>query len=321
MTGRGIQRLFAEKDEEVTIQLTAEIDDARVEKLFAWVSRCLFSSDDRYNNLMFAFAAVFGNLPADHPIEELANEAVKIMPAENEICGAKVSMISRQEASLGAMGAGVWTGQWTTRPHALLKLDDLTCVDDWVKTLPRGCKRTIKKAVAQNFTVTAKPIPNDASAPHSSLAHFRCVVEHEVRLLAYSPEDFFDALSEAISRYIGTTRQSGEIREYRDETGKVIAFAHEIRKGKTIRGQWFYATDQASKSYVWFHSVHSIVERAIAAKNIDVVDLGPSGSDDFSDLKARYGFQPVEDWSVVADYLGPFWCYEKEMEEPNGLEI
>ena len=38
-----------------------------------------------------------------------------------------------------------------------------------------------------------------------------------------------------------------------------------------------------------------LVARAIAAEGIDMVDLGPSGSDAFSELKQRYGFQSVSD--------------------------
>ena len=113
---------------------------------------------------------------------------------------------------------------------------------------------------------------------------------------------------------------SGEIREYRcTQTGKVIAIAHELRKGKTVRGQWFYATDDASKRYVWFHSVHSLVQRAIESDIVETVDLGPSGSDEFSELKARYGFASVEDWPAVADYLGPFWDYETNQPAKNGV--
>ena len=134
-----------------------------------------------------------------------------------------------------------------------------------------------------------------------------CVVAHEVRLLSYGVEGFFDALAEAVSRYVGTTRMTGEIREYRSAEGKVIAIAHEVRKGKTIRGQWFYADDEAAKNYVWFHSVYDLVRRSIDADGVNVVDLGPSGSDAFSELKARYGFRSVDDWPAVADYSGDFW--------------
>ena len=128
-----------------------------------------------------------------------------------------------------------------------------------------------------------------------------------MRLLADTPEDFLDALSQAVGRYVGCTSQAGEIREYRDpRTGNIIAFAHVIRKGRVWRGQWFYATDDAARQYVWFHSVKDLVERAIECDEVDVVDLGPSGSDAFSELKQRYGFESIEDWPAVADYQGPF---------------
>ena len=292
-----------------SVFLETELDDDKTTQLYAWVSRAL-AGDPRYGNLMYAIAAVFGsNLDDDSPLILLLNEAMKNIPDEEEVVGEPISLEEREEASLGAMGAAQWTGQWRTRPHALLELEGLESVDDWTKTLPRGCKRTLKKAMNQNFTVVEKPIYGDKPAPHSSLAHFRCVVEHEVRLLSGdgSPEYFFDALSEAISRYMGTTRMAGVIQEYRDtESDKVIAIAHEVTKGSTVRGQWFYATDDASKRYVWFHSVHQLVARAIDDDGITVVDLGPSGSDAFSELKAKYGFVSVTDWPQVANYLGPF---------------
>ena len=235
-----------------------------------------------------------------------------MLPADAEkTTGAPIPRFEREQASLGAMGAGQWLGQFKTRPHALLDVKNVTHVDEWVKTLPRGCKRTLKKANAQNFTVTTRPINGDEPAPHSSLSHFICVVEHEVRLITSGiegdVEGFFDALSEAVSRYIGTTRMTGEIQEYRNEDGKIIAFAHEVRKGRTVRGQWFYCTNEGAKKYVWFHSVQELVKRAIEAEGVDTVDLGPSGSDDFSELKARYGFESIDDWPAVADYTGPFY--------------
>jgi hypothetical protein len=187
-----------------------------------------------------------------------------------------------------------------------LELNNFTSIEDYIQTLPRGCKRTIKKALNQNFTVKVKPIQGGEPAPHSSLAHFRCVVDHEVRLLSWGTEGFIDALAEAISRYMGTTRQAGDIYEYRNATGSVIAIAHQIHKGKTIRGQWFYANDQAAQEFVWFHSVYELVKRGIATEGVTVVDLGPSGSKSFEELKERYGFKRVVDWSNVADYLGDF---------------
>jgi hypothetical protein len=98
---------------------------------------------------------------------------------------------------------------------------------------------------------------------------------------------------------------TGDIYEYRDSNGRVVAIAHEVHKGSVIRGQWFYASDWAAKNYVWFHSVYSLVQRAIEER-IPIVDLGPSGSDSFSELKSKYGFVNVGDWTRVADYTGPF---------------
>jgi hypothetical protein len=292
---------------ERTVQIEAKLDDEKVTSLFAWVSLA-FAGEPGYNNLMLAIAAIFGNLPDDSQPVRMVKEARQLLPPEEKPVGDPLSIEDREQNSLGAMGAGQWTGQFMTRPHALLEINDIATVDDWVKSLPRGCRRTIKKALDQNFTVTSKPILGDEPAPHSTLAHFRCVVAHEVRLLSYGGDGFLDALGEAVSRYVGTTRMTGEIREYRNETsGKVIAIAHEVRKGKTIRGQWFYADDDAAKNYVWFHSVYDLVRRAIDAEGIDVVDLGPSGSDAFSELKARYGFKSVDDWPAVADYQGDFW--------------
>lgn len=292
--------------EQVSVTLEADLTDDKVETLFAWVTRA-FAGDRRYNDLMVALAAIFGDLPEDSMPAKMAADALTELPPEEELVGVPYSIAEREQASLGAMGAGQWTGQYRTRPHALLDVRDMTSVDEWVKTLPRGCRRTLKRAEGQNFTVSANFIEGDQPAPHSSLAHFRCVVSHEVRLMGGTLEGFFDGLSEGVGRFMGTTRMAGEIREYRDESGRVIAFAHEVRKGRVMRGQWFYATDKASKSYVWFHSVKDLVRRAIETPDVDVVDLGPSGSDAFSELKAKYGFISVEDWPAVADYNGPFY--------------
>ena len=221
--------LRAQDQKEVSIYLNPELDDERVAALFAWVSRA-FAGEPAYNNLMLAIAAIFGNLPDDSQPVEMAKEALKLLPPEEKTVGDPISVDEREDNSLGAMGAAQWTGRWKTRPHALLELKNITTVDDWVGTLPRGCKRTIKKALAQNFTVVTKPILGNEPAPHSSLAHFRCVIEHEVRLLKnmYGEDAFFDALAEGVSRYVGTTRMTGDIREYRSESGKVIAIAHEV---------------------------------------------------------------------------------------------
>ena len=281
------------------------------------------AGDRRYNNLLHAFAAVFGeeaegsalggairkNVLPFFPREVLAklvDDALAELPPEDVVLGQPFSLREREQGCLGAMGAGQWTGQWRTRPHALLDVRQYESVDEWVKGLPRGCRRTLANANAQGFSVVSKPIYGDKPAPHSSFEHFRCVMEHEVRLLAKSPDSFFEALQHGISRYQNCIAQGGEIREYRDAEGRVIAFAQEVTKGRVMRGQWFYATDAGANSFVWFHSVQELVRRAIEDEDVYYADLGPSGTDAFSELKSRYGFKSVEDWHMVADYRGPF---------------
>ena len=226
-------------DGKISVTIDPQLSDEKVTELFAWVSRA-FAGDDEYNNLMLAIAAVFGNLSKESMAGAVAHklkvEAMTKCPLEEELVGEPFSTDEREIASLGAMGAAQWTGQFRTRPHALLDVTNFTSVDDWVKTLPRGCKRTIKRALAQNFTVMCKPIEGGLPAPHSTLAAFRCVIAHEVRLLSWGAQGFFDALAEGVSRYMGTTRMAGDIYEYRDSDGKVVAVAHEVHKGKVIRG-------------------------------------------------------------------------------------
>jgi hypothetical protein len=226
------------RQQKLTVELDRTLNDEKIRALFAWIARA-YAGEYEYNNLMLAIAAIFGNLPPGTDPGKLAERALKLLPddAEEVPCGEPFSLHEREMNSLGAMGAAQWTGRFRTRPHALLQIQNLTHVDDWVKGLPRGCRRTLKRAMdlemGGNFTVQTLPIFGDQPAPHSCLAHFRCVVEHEVRLLANEDDgadasDFFSALGEAVGRYMGTTRMAGEIREYRNATtGRVIALAHE----------------------------------------------------------------------------------------------
>lgn len=60
-----------------------------------------------------------------------------------------------------------------------------------------------------------------------------------------------------------------------------------------------------------------MVRRAISAPQIDTADLGPSGSDAFSQLKSKYGFASVHDWPAVADYKGPVFCGDDNDDDDN----
>ncbi|GMH69957.1 hypothetical protein TrST_g14137 [Triparma strigata] len=296
----------------------------KITELYAWVIRA-FAGDPAYNDLMLAFAALFSPRPPAHAVS-LLESALEALPSDSDApLGEPYSLMERESGSLGAMGAGQWTGQFRTRPHALLDVRQFSTVDEYTKSLSRGARRTLARSYAQNFTVTSKTILGNEPAPHSSLAHFRCVVEHEVRLLSPNSgsldDDLLQALAEAINRFNNCVSQAGELREYRDSnTGEIIAFAQEAAKGRVSRGQWFYASDAAAKQYVWFHSVQEIVGRSIENPDIDVVDLGPSGTDAFSELKAKYGFASVNDWHTVADYRGRF-KYENGDEGPSWKQL
>ena len=80
---------------------------------------------------------------------------------------------------------------------------------------------------------------------------------------------------------------------------------------------------EAATRYVWFHSVRDLVARSIADERIDTVDLGPSGSDAFTELKQKYGFVSVVDWPRFADYQSGGFIYgdDQNEREPAGDEF
>lgn len=309
------------------IQLEARIDDDKVKSIFAWISRAI-DGDELYDDIALAIAAVFGDLPKDSEPVRMVAEALDALPLDgNQPVGAAYSAEDREVASLGPLGAGQWSGQSEEIfPHSLLVVSNLTGIDQWQNGLPRTVRQNFRRAQkivgkGGNFSVTARPIHGGTPAPQSSLNHFRCIVEHQLRIQTRNTategwaDAFFGALCEAVERFVCSTRMAGTIHEYRRNvgpndatgTGPVMAFLHEVHKGRTMRGQWFYATDEAASAYVWFHSVRDLVQRALE-NGADVVDLGPNGSDGNNDahaeLKQKCGFSLVEDWPTIADYRG-----------------
>ena len=268
----------------------------------------------------------------------------------------------RESHSLGPLGAGQWSGQYPeTFAHSLLKLmNDFPTADDWVAQLPRTCRQTIRKChrilQKEGWTFHLQVIRNNEPAPHSTYGHFRCVLEHQIRsqlqlqastLLAdqQQPEQhakekeneeasyinlFFNAVLEAIERYTMSLEMTGSILEYRDASHHIQAFCHIVTKGKVLRGQWFYASDRASRKMVWFHAIWYMVDRSCRLNHkhmymyhttndsndnhplaVEVIDLGPNGVDGqyqpHERLKQKYGFEPHKDWPAVANYRGFFW--------------
>ena len=192
------RRCAAPRTQQRQVAISTEklrLDDDQVEQLFAWLNMA-FSGEPRYNDLMLAFACIFGDHPTGSPYTSLIADALARQPDEEERVGEPTALRQRERGSLGAMGAGQWTGQFRTRPHALLDVRGLGSIEEWEKGLPRGCRRTLARSMKQSFSVEGRPIRGGEPAPHSTLAHFRCVAEHEVRLLADSPSDVLDALSQ-----------------------------------------------------------------------------------------------------------------------------
>ena len=127
--------------ETIAVTISTNLSDAKVKKLFAWI-KCAFAydgdPDDQYgyyyNDIQLAIAASFGeNLPKDSLPVKLLEMALKkedlldlideqIVGEDNkeweELCvGDVIGKSDREQASLGAMGAAQWTGQFMTRPH------------------------------------------------------------------------------------------------------------------------------------------------------------------------------------------------------------
>ena len=159
--------ISTEINDEVIV--STDINDEKVEKLFAWLSRA-FAGEKRYNNLMLAFAAIFGDHEKNSPYTALVDGALAQLAPEALPVGAAISLRERERSSLGAMGAAQWTGQFRTRPHALLDVRGVASVGEWEKGLPRGARRTLARAAAQDFSVVARPIKCARAVPQRPAA-------------------------------------------------------------------------------------------------------------------------------------------------------
>ena len=72
--------LSLSRDEE-TVQLTANMTDESVTKLFAWVSRA-FAGDADYRKIMLVLLATYENVPAGNEIMKLLDNAMAKLAKE-----------------------------------------------------------------------------------------------------------------------------------------------------------------------------------------------------------------------------------------------
>jgi len=309
----------------------------------------------------------------------------------------------QERNAMGPLGAGQWLGQYPEKfAHSILKLqvdsDHFVTDQEWIQSLPRTCRQTIGKVMTElvecqnnnsgnhnnddntdsGGCYELRAIQPNVPAPQSTYHHFRCVIQHQVRLAeqqaAVATDDdstttsmdddddedsprqrqdeqddygncFFNSILEGVERFVMSLEQCGSILEYRSCNQQVIAFCHLIAKGQTIRGQWFYASDEASRMRLLFHAIWYMVHKATeinhqqatatatasekavhgdasgnnstpprATATVTAVDLGPNGIDGrymaHAKLKQKYGFELYEDWPKVADYRGSFWSLD-----------
>ena len=105
-----LTQLNESNERSMSVILDPTLTDERVKSLFSWVSRA-FDGEDEYNNLMLGLASVFGtNLPLESMPLQMLERAEKMMKDEETEMGAIINKYSREQASLGAMGAGQWSG-------------------------------------------------------------------------------------------------------------------------------------------------------------------------------------------------------------------
>ena len=200
-------------------------NDDPIRCLFAWITRAI-AGDERYDDIGVALSTIFGRPPRDSEQYSMLSEAMSLLPNnEDQPTGIVIPIEERRINSLGPLGAGQWSGQLKEKfPHSLLDVKDLKKISEWESTLPRTCRQNLRKAAAMNYTVVASPITGDAPAPQSSLMHFRCIVEHEVRLgvrnadistrECYVDDEidaiaYFDALCEAVGALCGEHKNGG----------------------------------------------------------------------------------------------------------------
>lgn len=323
-----------------------KLTQSRTRELFAWVA-CAMNGDPRFENLVEeALPAIFGQGHVEAYLQYLKDQARRGVfggnQADKRQIGSPFSQKEREMNSLGPLGAGQWTGQFPEIfAHSVLETNNknYTNVNDWTRSLPRTCRQTIRKAKEKlqqyNWTYSLHRIESELPAPQSTFEYFKCVLEHQIRVAASSSLSsssssaavqskgeesgclysmvFLDSVMAGIERFVLSLEMAGSILEYRNDKDQVVAFCHIIFKGKTVRGQWFYASDEASRMLLWFHSLWYMVQLALSKECKDkvvAVDLGPNGVDGqfmaHARLKQKYGFHLYDDWPSMADYHGSF---------------
>lgn len=186
------------------------------------------------------------------------------------------------------------------RSHGVLDVSNFKSVDDYISSLKRGPKRTMKVQIAKTFSEHGITAVTKPSAAALGFSHLKVSIAHQGRLYGNIKATFAGSF-----RFLVAWLMVGVIDEYRDRDGRLLAWCQMVGKGKTIRAMWYYADPAGDKFCIWFASVRLAVSRALAL-GMTHCDLGPSASDKVKELKKLYGFESLKHWASVCDYSGDF---------------
>lgn len=112
-----------------------------------------------------------------------------------------------------------------------------------------------------------------------SWATVAVIADHELRMTEGRASTLYVrllTLARVLSFWVTTSATRGAFDEwYHAPSGEVVAVAHVIAKGDTIRGMWFYQRTAYSRCSLYFAQTRITMERALAL-GLRYVDAGPS---------------------------------------------
>ena len=137
----------------------------------------------------------------------------------------------------------------------------------------------------------------------AGLEHLKVVFSHE-----HSIYPFWKALLITCLRFFTARCMLGALDEFRDSSGKLLCWTSTIVKGDTLRGMWFYQSQEAknAKLYLWHFSLWIGICRVAKMEGVKWCDTGPSVGQGTKEMKVKFGFLAEERWRDVCNYDGDF---------------
>lgn len=127
--------------------------------------------------------------------------------------GAPFSLRERESASLGAMGAAQWLGQWRTRPHALLDLQPFK----EAAAKAQNASSTITTTTTQEAEAETEPL-NDNDAVQSRTASAAKTnaktAAKASKKKAAAPTDPFEAWKKSLPRGAKRTLAKADLQDF-----------------------------------------------------------------------------------------------------------